>query len=259
MFNMNSNIVATQLKIKEFQILCDGASFEWDKKNPWVKRGEGGKFAKSASTGAQTDDGKQSATIEKDVNKMLGKADDIGSSLDKLPESDRSKIFQALNSQNMKKARIATRAKFDAMGKEAGEAYSAANAQLSPIFEKSGNRFNDAVAESKKVVKGIIGAAKENPELVAVGAIGALMATIGTGGAIAFFTLPNLFGLGGLYGGIAAIVTEQSVQNVVSAFAIGGLSQLAFGVSLDLIAGGLLTTTGSGVAFAEGVRQQLKK
>lgn len=247
------------MKVYQMQILIQGSVFEWDKKNPWVERGEGGKFAKSASTGTQTDDGKQSATVQKDVNKMLGKADDIASSLNKLPESDRSKIFQALNSPNMKKARIATRAKFDAMGKEAGEAFSAANAQLSPIFENSGNNFGKAVAKSKKVVKAMIGAAKENPELVAAGAIGALMATIGTGGAIAFFTLPNLFGLGGLYGGIAAIVTEQSVQNVLSAFAIGGLSQIAFGVSLDLVAGGLLTVAGDMVAFGDAVKQQLKK
>lgn len=256
---MNSSIVATEVKIKEFQILCDGASFDWDKKNPWVNRGEGGKFSKSASSNTETADGKQSATTQKAVNKMLGKADDIGSSLDKLPESNRGKIFQALNSSNMKKARIATRAKFDTMGKEAGDAFSAANAQLSPIFENSGNSFGKAIAKSKKVIKAMIGAAKDNPELVAAGAIGALMATIGTGGAIAFFTLPNLFGLGGLYGGIAAIVGEQSVQSVLSAFAVGGLSQIAFGVSLDLVAGGLLTVAGDMAVFGEAVKQQLKR
>jgi hypothetical protein len=256
---MNNDIFSTQLKIKEFQILCEGASFEWDKKNPWVNRGDGGKFAKSASSSSEVDTGKQDSITRKVIKSMMGKADDIGSSIDKLPEGDRKKIFQALNSPNMQKARIATRAKFDAMGKEAGEAFSAVNAQLSPIFENSGNKFSKAVAKSKKIVKGVIDAAKENPELVVAGAIGALMATIGTGGAIAFFTLPNLFGLGGLYGGIAAIVTQQSVQNVLSAFALGGLSQISFGVSLDLVAGGLITMAGDAAAFGDAVKQQLKK
>jgi hypothetical protein len=256
---MNTDILSAKFKIMEFQILCEGASFEWDKKNPWVNRGDGGKFAKSASSSSEVDTSKQDSTTQKAVRNMMRKADDIGSSLDKLPEGDRKKIFQALNSPNMQKARVATRARFDAMGKEAGETFSAVNAQLAPIFENSGNKFGKAVAKSKKVVKGVIDAAKENPELVAAGAIGALMATIGTGGAIAFFTLPNLFGLGGLYGGIAAIVTQQSVQSVISTFAVGGLSQIAFGVSLDLVAGGLITMAGDAAAFGEAVGQKLKK
>lgn len=256
---MKTDILSVQLKVQELQILCEGADFDWDKKNPWVKRGEGGKFSKSSSSEptAEAETGKSPNAVQKAINKIMGKAEDISSSLDKLPDSSKDKISQAINSSGMKKARVATRAKFDAMGKEAGEAFSEANTQISAIFETSGGNFKKAFNKSKRVVKAMIDTAKDQPALVAVGALGALMATIGTGGAIAFFTVPNLFGLGGVYGGIAAITAEQSVQSIVSAFAAGGLSQISFGVSLDLIAGGLTTMALDAAIFAEQTKEKL--
>jgi hypothetical protein len=255
-----SNPIDSVFKSYQLQILCEGAAFEWDKKNSWVNRGEGGKFAKSA--GSSTEDADKESTSgakDKIFKSVSAKVDQIAGALDKLPESDLQKISQAINSPNMQKARVAARAKFDAIGKEAGEAYSMANAQMAPVFQKHGSDFKKAVAEAKRIAKGIVDTTKENPELVVAGAMGAILATVGTGGAIAFFTIPNLFGLGGVYGGIAAMVGQQSVSQVVSAFALGGLSQISFGVSIDLIAGGLALMVSDAAILGDAVSQKLKK
>jgi len=173
------------------------------------------------------------------VNSMRKKLDELSTAFNDLSKEDESSIKEFLFSKNLKKAQEQTGDAIAKADSNAGKAFNGMVEAINKLMEKTG--LAKVAKKAKKLASDLIDKAKENRAEIIVATAAAIGVTLGSAGTVAFFSLPNLFGIGGLFDGIAAILSKEGADAIVAAFAKGGLSQLAFSTSLGAAWHGLAT------------------
>jgi hypothetical protein len=263
-----------QLQCSVFQLLLLAEAKEYDA--GWLDGGkkvyrEGGRFAsKGSSDDADAQAAEQVrnaiASLPPEQQKVIKKAmdganqriDKVVESLDKLPPDDQKKIKDFITSPNMKKAREQIAKLYDAADPEAGKKFREVNAKIDGELGKGGS-LKKILKGVQNVANNVVQGAKENPELVVGAAISAACVVAGGAGAVALFSLPNLLGVGGVFGGLVAATGGETVGAITAAFASGGLSQMGFGISAYLAVSGVLYTAQDAVLLAnKDLRDELQ-
>lgn len=170
-----------------------------------------------------------------DYNKQM---DEVIEALKTLSQKQDEEVKSLINLPVMEKSRDMIASKISSIfGKSAGDVAKEINKAVPEAMKKG--KLASVIAFLKDKASNAIQVAKENPELVAVGALAAVAAVAGGAGAIALFSWPNLIGAGGLWTAFGAITQGAGMGGVASAFASGYAANLGFGLSTLISISGL--------------------
>jgi flagellin-like hook-associated protein FlgL len=268
-------LAQSQLSLVKVQALKE-YSADWLDGGQKVTRDEGGKFASKSRPGGPVDALKRELSdsfkrqfdklSEEDKKQLRNELkisqkalDDIAAEIDKLPPEDQEKLKEFITSSDYKKAIKEASEWVSNLDKEAGKAFDSTVTKIESTVKKE-DKLSNAFKKISGFVRDAVETAQEHPEVVACGAIAAGLAVAGGAGAVALFSLPNLFGIGGLYGGISAIMGEEAIGAIAGAFATGGLSQLGFGLCAYLAVGETVAALQNlGVILNKDLKAQYEK
>lgn len=238
-----------------------------------VTRDESGKFA-SKSSSTSTADSKTDALgdylkdnfkkLPKSEQNRLSKAldvskktlDELADNFDKMSPEDQKTLKEFIESSNYQRGVREVGKRVSQADPEAGKVFDRTLTKIEGTIKKE-SRLSGAIKAIGGIVKQAVETAKEHPEIVLAGAMAAGLAVAGGAGAVALFSLPNLFGVGGIWSGLSAAMGGEAIATITSAFATGGLSQLGFSACAYIaIAETMVLSKDLGVLFNKDLKKE---
>jgi len=241
--NLLQEIKAAALETKEY-----GA--DWLGSGKTVNR-QGGRFAPKNGGGSTVDKNDPYYQVYKagekegrfgNTKQYLKEMELTINQLDKalkgLTEEERLRLDDFSNNPNTKKINNLMMQGISNVNPEMGEYYKKTNDAILGSL-KNNRTITDTFKKAKLHLQDIGKILGEHPaEYAIAGTVLATATILGGIGAVALFSIPNLIGLGGVFGGIVSIAQGATAAEIVEAFAIGGLSQLGFSVSAYAVLNG---------------------
>lgn len=237
--NLLQEIKAATLETKEY-----GA--DWLGSGKTVNR-QGGRFAPKNGGDSSVDvndpyykAGKnmgRSGSTKQSLERMESTVDQMEKALKGLTEEERLRLDEYVNSSAVKKATESTLKGVNSVNPEMGEYFKKTNDALLGGLKKN-KTVIDVLKQAKMELQDLGKIISKNPEYAVAGTVLATGMVLGGIGAVALFSLPNLIGLGGVFTGISAIAQGAAAGEIAQAFAVGGLSQLGFSLSVYAILNG---------------------
>lgn len=226
-------IQAAALETKEYEA-------DWLGGGKTINR-QGGRFAPKNGGGSSVDKNdpyyKAGKTIgrfgstKEAAKKMESTINNMETALKGLTEEERLRLDDYVNSSSVKKAMESTRKGIDSVNPEMGEHFKKTDDALLGGLKKN-RTIADVLKKAKMELQDLGKIISKNPEYAVAGTVLAAGMVLGGIGAVALFSLPNLIGLGGVFSGITAIAQGAAAAEIAQAFAVGGLSQLGFSLSV---------------------------
>ena len=179
---------------------------------------------------AGKDMGKHGSTKEA-AKRMEFAVVNMEKALEGLTEEERLRLDDYVNGSTMRKAMESTRKGINSVNPEMGEHFKKTDDALLGGLKKN-RTIADVLKKAKMELQDLGKIISKNPEYAVAGTVLAAGMVLGGIGAVALFSLPNLIGLGGVFSGITAIAQGAAAAEIAQAFAVGGLSQLGFSLSV---------------------------
>jgi DNA-directed RNA polymerase subunit F len=259
---MSNQYELAKARIQTLQILVVAEAKEYDA--GWLDGAkkiyrEGGRFASKGSGETQNNPviSKISESIRQNAEKQFASLtpekqkkakeelktinnglNELADGIDKMSPEEQEELRKFLASPDVKQVREEVAKLFDSVDKKAGKAFRQVDAKIDKELKEPGT-LGKAMKRIQAIANDVIEGVKENPEIVVGAAISAACLIAGGAGVVALFSLPNLFSVGGVWGGLIAITEGATGSAIAQAFAAGGLSQLGFSASVYLVSSGL--------------------
>lgn len=233
-------IQAAAMETKEYEA-------DWLGSGKTINR-QGGRFAPKNGGGSSVDtnnpaykegqkEGRWGST-KQSLKEMELTINQLEKALKGLTEEERLRLDDFSNNPNTKKINNLIAQGISDVNPEMGEYYKKTNDAILGGL-KNNRTITDTLKKAKLHLQDIGKIIGEHPaEYAIAGTIISAATILGGIGAVALFSIPNLIGLGGVFGGITSIAQGAAAAEIVEAFAIGGLSQLGFSVSAYAVLNG---------------------